>query len=385
MNKKTWEVIELEEKSLSDWKASNGVKEKTKEQEAVVLSAPTRKFTEDELAVIEQDKAWIDFSDTDWIIVYWSEVSWGISEMTEKILSDKKLWSLKAIWWELSDLIVSINTWETSWKQWGLVQWAKRKFWKTKVNRMDSGEAITKLEGVIHEAWEKVDSYIPELDELRDNNMELIRRLRLLVEAWKQRIAEEKAEWERKEQEYMENDGRIDEVEQSDLNMREGNIKQFIQRINDLERVALVALTNISQISLIRDAAINTKTKMLQLQETAIPAIRMQTAVSTMASEVSDINDMGKAISDKVQVILVESAKMTKDLAVSSATEAQRPVIEDKTFKQVVSTLIQTQEDVKRICEEWERKLLLWNEDLKKQLSQISNGTTGAKQIWHKK
>lgn len=383
--KSTWEIIgpgggeKLNKRKLSK------VREQTVKEESLVLSAPTERFTEDDLAVIEESKGLIDFSDTSGMILYWSDVSWDISAMTEKILSDKKLWSLRTIWWELSDLIVCLNTWESTRKKWwGLVQRVKKNVLRAKANRIDASEVIEKLETLIQESWEKVDGYIPELDGLRDGNIELIKRLKLLVEAWKQRIAEEKDERERLEQEYLENDGVIDEREQSNLNVRKGNIEQFIQRINDLERVALVALTNIAQINLIRDAAVSTKTKMLQLQETAIPAIRMQTAVSTMASEVADINDMGKAISDKVQTILVESAKMTRDLAVSSATEAQRPVVEDKTFQQVVGILTKTQEDVRKICEEWERKLLQWNRDLRDQLAKLSVPTT-RKQIWHKK
>ena len=69
------------------------------------------------------------------------------------------------------------------------------------------------------------------------------------------------------EQEYLGNDGRIDEIESANLDTIRRNIKQFTQRIQDIERMAIVVVTNIAQVNIIIDAAVNTKTKMLQLQE----------------------------------------------------------------------------------------------------------------------
>ena len=78
----------------------------------------------------------------------------------------------------------------------------------------------------------------------------------------------------------------------------------------------------------------------------------MQMAVSMMAKDVDDINKAGKAITDMVQSVVIESAKKTKDLAVSSAEESQRPVLEDRTLEIAINSILEAKADVKKLCEE---------------------------------
>lgn len=385
MVKKTWETIEQGEENREEWWSKMWeIVGKASKAEADVMNVPTAKFTEEELTIIEEEKKRIDFWNANELILYGSEVSSGISAMTQKILEDDKLSSLKEIWWQLTELISGLNTlgWSKDSSKLPIIGPLVNKMQRRKISRMTAEDAINKLEDVIHEAWDRVDSYIPDLNELRENNILLIKRLWLLVEAWKQRIAEEQVEFEKKEKEYLDNDGEIDGLEKADLEQRANNIKQFTQRVRDLERVALVAFTNIAQINLIQNAAVDTRTRMQQLEETAIPIIQMQTAVSKIADDVSDINKMGTSVSDVVQSILVTSAQMTRDLATSSAKEAYRPVVEDNTFKKVVTTLIDTQNEVKRICDEWQKKLKSWNDELRKQLSGLWEEP---KKLWPKK
>ena len=134
------------------------------------------------------------------------------------------------------------------------------------------------------------------------------------------------------------------------------------------------AVVNVTQICAIKDAAVATKQKMVQLQESAIPVVQMQTAVSVMANDVNEINQTGKAITDVVQSVLEQSVKQTHDLAVSSARESQRPVIEDKTLKTMIDTLTKTMNEVEKITEEANEKAL-----------QLLHHGTNPKQQWSKK
>ena len=377
--KKTTPNPEIIEEADAEYVASDGepierVRDTTSRETTDVL-VPTGNFTKDELAIIERSKESIDFSDSKGLIAFWSEVSWSIAEMTGKVLSNKgKLSDLDKMWEELGSVVTSLSVWEAGWEKSGLLPWLKRKAKKSQVKRMTPADAIDKLEGIIDESWEKVDSYIPELEELQGENIQNMRLLAMHVQAWLEAVEEKKQELERMKEEFAA-DGQIDGYEQMQLNEMQDNIEIFLTRINDLKRTGLQCVMSGEQLSVIKKAATQTKQKMLQLREWAIPVIQMQMAVSMMAKDVDDINKAGKAITDMVQSVVIESAKKTKDLAVSSAEESQRPVLEDRTLEIAINSILEAKADVKKLCEEWRKKIEGWTDKFEAKLLNMRDET----------
>ena len=377
--KKTTPNPEIIEEADAEYVTNDGepierVRDTTSRETTDVL-VPTGNFTKDELAIIERSKESIDFSDSKGLIAFWSEVSWSIAEMTGKVLSNKgKLSDLDRMWEELGSVVTSLSVWEAGWEKSGLLPWLKRKAKKSQVKRMTPADAIDKLEGIIDESWEKVDSYIPELEELQGENIQNMRLLAMHVQAWLEAVEEKKQELERMKEEFAA-DGQIDGYEQMQLNEMQDNIEIFLTRINDLKRTGLQCVMSGEQLSVIKKAATQTKQKMLQLREWAIPVIQMQMAVSMMAKDVDDINKAGKAITDMVQNVVIESAKKTKDLAVSSAEESQRPVLEDRTLEIAINSILEAKADVKKLCEEWRKKIEGWTDKFEAKLLNMRDET----------
>lgn len=347
-----------------------------------VPAAP--KLAKEDIARKDEFKWMIDLHDTNSLIEFWADAWTEVANIAESILADTKVRSLSVIWTELNELITTLETWDFYWDDKWLISKLKRWF-KKKRNWMISVEdVIWKIEGIVDAHITSLEEYIPLLDDLLSANERRFNELKLYILAWKEKVEEMKKEFDEKYNEFLENDGVIDDFERQKLMEIETNITIFTQKIQDLESLSLMAITNAAQINAMKGSASMIEMKMKNAKVSIIPIFRMQWVISAVSSDIQSIVDASKSISDTTQRMLIRNADMTWALARWAATEFQRPVIETQTFEHVLKSISDTYKDVEKIAQDWEKKRLEWNVKIEKLLSWLSWNTL--KQIeWPKK
>ena len=393
MSKKTQEelnadqVIDSEMIEWADWVfvEKNKTKEKieksnknAKEESTEILKVETPTawvLTPQDIEKKEEFKWMIDLYDTNSLIKFWADAWTGITKISETILADTKVRKLKAVWEELNELVTALETWDFGWKEKWMFAKMKRWLKKKKNWRISIEDVIQKIEWIVDSHISTLEGYIPLLDDLLSLNEERFYELKLYILAWKEKIQDMQNEFEETHKEFLENDGVIDEFEQQKLMSLQTNINIFIQKVQDLERLCIMAFTNASQINAMRNASSMIKMKMESAKVSIIPIYRMQWVISAVNSDITSIVDSSKAISDSTQNMLMKNADMTWDLARWAATEFNRPVIENETIAYVVKSITTTYKDVEKIAKESEKKCLDWNKKLEKLLSTLSSSS----------
>lgn len=367
-------------KSLSDWlieNASNTENDKNDDNTAIVeiTRAPLIKFSKEDKKKIENLKESINTDSVESVISYWSWVQDSIIEISQSFTWDEKTKNIWIVWNYLAEAVTWIKELENDkprtklWrffkraKHWALVEKAKYE----KINELfnDITEKCKQWQELMM-ADAKIWEDIFKKCESTYKDIELYKA------ALDEKIVEEWKNLEKMQQEFLENDWKIDAFEQQKLKLKTDMIKQLEKRYSALCTSQVSLAVSAAQSNINYQSWNELIIKLQWIQQDTLPIIQIQTAVALWQEHEKAIANYVTTISDSTQELLKMSAEESHMIANQVAKEAERPLLEKETMEKVTAELIWTIEDVRKITEEWRKRRQKFDDALPKMIEDLN-------------
>lgn len=316
---------------------------------------------------VAQFKESLDIDDVTSIIEYWVQEQEWLKSVVDSISRTSKSKEVQVIWNDLINLRSTLRKqWEsqTWWKFVALVRRVKNKVLTKRDWNMSLNDNIEAIEQVVVNHIDTLTNDIESLDDLWEINKSRFYDLELLRKAWMEKIEEMKAFVDEKRREFEESDWGLDEMEKQTLAKMDKSVNLLEKKLYDLYQSQILAVQTAAQIHMIKCNDIQLKELMQESVLTVIPIRQMQWALSAATQDAQSVANMHKSMSDATNMMLKQNAEMLWTLSVDVATEAEKPVIENETLKQVFITIWQTIDKVAKIAAEWQKQRIEWQKDL---------------------
>jgi len=371
-------------KSLSNWLTENTTEnvseienDENLDNKAIVeiTRAPLINFSDEDKKRIEWLKNSIDTDSVESVISYWSGVQDSIIEISQSFAWDEKTKNIWIVWNYLAEAVTWIKELENDQPRTKLWRFFKRaKHWA--LVEKAKYEKINELFNDITEKcrqWQDLMMTDAKIREDIFKKCELTYRdIELYKAALDEKIVEEWKNLEAMQQEFMENDWKIDAFEQQKLKLKTDMIKQLEKRYSALCTSQVSLAVSAAQANINYQSGNELIIKLQWIQQDTLPIIQIQTAVALGQEHEKAIANYVTTISDSTQELLKMSAEESHMIANQVAKEAERPLLEKETMEKVTSELIGTIEDVKKITEEWRKKRQEFDEALPKMIEDLN-------------
>lgn len=370
-------------KNLSNWLESNNdvVIQETENfnwdgtELVKITRAPLINFSKEDKIKIEWLKNSIDTDSVESVISYWSWVQDSIIEISQNFAWDEKTKNIWIVWNYLAEAVTWIKELENNHPRTKLWRFFKRARHWAMVEKAKY-EKINELFSDITEKckqWQELmmaDAKIWE--DIFRKCESTYKDIELYKAALDEKIVEEWKNLEKMQQEFMENDWKIDAFEQQKLKLKTDMIKQLEKRYSALCTSQVSLAVSAAQSNINYQSWNELIIKLQWIQQDTLPIIQIQTAVALWQEHEKAIANYVTTISDSTQELLKMSAEESHMIANQVAMEAERPLLEKETMEKVTAELIWTIEDVKKITEEWKKKRQEFDDALPKMIEDLN-------------
>ena len=144
-------------------------------------------------------------------------------------------------------------------------------------------------------------------------------------------------------------------------------LDRFAKRLDDLDRISVIALQNAPQIRILQNADRKVADKVNTTITTTIPLWKSQMVIALGLERQRQALELQNAVDETTNRLLTENAKALHTGAVAAEKQNQRSVVDIETLQKVNNDLIATLKETQQIQEEGRKK----REDAEKQMRTI--------------
>ena len=301
------------------------------------------KLTDEEMKTVEDFAEKIELRDSNMIVRYGAEAQKKMTDFSENALSLVRTKDLGTVGNILTDVVLELKGFDTTEKTKGVLG-----FFKKPINKVES----------LKIKYDKAEANIDKVCEILENHqLELLKDIAMLDKMFELKELENIAR----------QSSRPEDVQAaSDL----ANLcERFDKKLHDLELTRTVSLQMGPQIRLVQGNNILMSEKIQSTIANTIPLWKSQMVISIGVAHSAEAAKAQQAVSNTTNELLKRNAEKLKSVALQTAQESERAIIDIETLKYTNDQLISTLDDVLKIQKDGREK----RQQAEKELVKIEN------------
>ncbi len=328
------------------------------------------KLTDEEMKTVEDFAEKIELRDSNMIVRYGAEAQKKMTDFSENALSLVRTKDLGTVGNILTDVVLELKGFDTTEKTKGVLG-----FFKKPVNKVESLKIkYDKAEANIDKVCEILENHqlellkdIAMLDKMFELNKVYFKELTMYILAGKKKLEQVRMGELKELENIARQSSRPEDVQAaSDL----ANLcERFDKKLHDLELTRTVSLQMGPQIRIVQGNNILMSEKIQSTIANTIPLWKSQMVISIGVAHSAEAAKAQQAVSNTTNELLKRNAEKLKSVALQTAQESERAIIDIETLKYTNDQLISTLDDVLKIQKDGREK----RQQAEKELVKIEN------------